>query len=175
MIKKSVIIAIVCFLVTVRAIAQQTQTSPAKSEPQIETKVSESTKYGRHTRTTEVFQGKVLLSRKAEVWSEDGTLKAVSIKLFRDGEQIFLSTYFADVNRTIRGYYYKDKTVLEEGDEDGDGFFETMILFDEKEQPVEAFSKSKDGTVTPFSKEKLEALKKSFSKFQGVTVDQQKR
>jgi hypothetical protein len=55
---------------------------------------------------------------------------------------------------------------VSEGDEDGDGFFETMILFDAKEQPVEAFSKTKDGTVTQFTKEKLAELKKSFEKFQ---------
>jgi hypothetical protein len=54
----------------------------------------------------------------------------------------------------------------EEGDEDCDGFFETIILFNDKEQPVEAFSRSKDGTVTQFSKEKLAELKKSFAKFQ---------
>mgnify|MGYP003435193601 FL=1 len=93
-------------------------------------------------------------------------MKSVSTKLFRDGELIFLSTYFADANRTIRGYYHQDKVVMNEGDEDGDGFFETMILFDAKEQPVEAFSKSKDGTVTQFSKEKLVELKKSFAKLQ---------
>ncbi len=164
--KKGVIVAMVCSLVTVWAIAQQTRTSPAKSEPQIETKVSESTKYGRHARTTEVFHGKVLLSRKVEISSEDGKLKSVSTRLFRDGELIFYSTYFADANRTIRAYYHQDKLVMQEGDEDGDGFFETMILFDAREQPVEAFSKSKDGTVTQFSKEKLAELKKFFSMFQ---------
>jgi hypothetical protein len=164
--KKGVIVAMVCSLVIMWAIAQQTQTSPSESEPQIETKVSESSKYGRHARTTEVFHGKVLLSRKVEISGEDGKLKSVSTKLYRDGELIFFSTYFADANRTIRGYYHQDKVVMNEGDEDGDGFFETMILFDAKEQPVEAFSKTKDGTVTQFSKEKLAELRKSFSKFQ---------
>jgi hypothetical protein len=164
--KKSVLVAMVCSVVIVLAIAQQARTDPAKSEPQIETKVSESTKYGRHARTTEVFHGKVLLSRKVELSSEDGKLISVSTKLFRDGDVIFFSTYFADANRTIRGYYHQGKVVMNEGDEDGDGFFETMILFDAKEQPVEAFSKSKDGTVTQFSKEKLAELRKSFSKLQ---------
>ncbi|MCX8156362.1 MAG: hypothetical protein N3J91_07945 [Verrucomicrobiae bacterium] len=56
--------------------------------------------------------------------------------------------------------------MMQEGDEDGDGFFETVILFDAKEQPTEAFSKSKDGTVTQFTNEKLAELKKSFAKFQ---------
>jgi len=128
--------------------------------------VSESRQDGKHQRTTEIFRDKILLSRKQEVRTDDGKLKYVFTKLFREGEMVFFSCFYAQAKRTIRGYYYQDKLVLEEGDEDGDGFFETMILFDAKEQPVEAFSKSKDGTVTLFSKEKLAELKKSFSKFQ---------
>jgi hypothetical protein len=132
-----------------------------------ETKVSESREGGKYQRTTQVFRDKVLLSKTQEVSShDDGKIDVVFTKLFRDGEMIYASSFYKTEKRTIRSYYHQGKMLVEEGDEDGDGFFETMILFDAKEQPVEAFSKNKDGTVAQFSKEKLADLKKSFAKFQ---------
>ena len=97
---------------------------------------------------------------------ENGRIDYMFVKLFRDGEMTYSSTFYKSENRTIRSYYHQGKMAVEEGDEDGDGFFETMILFDAKEQPVQAFSKNKDGTVAQFTNGKLAELKKSFAKFQ---------
>jgi Trm5-related predicted tRNA methylase len=147
------------------ALAQETKTST--SDRGIETKVSESRSKGKYKRTTETFRDKVLVARKEEVSVKDnGQIDYVFTKLFRDGEMIHASTFHAAAKNTVRSYYHQGKMILEEGDEDGDGFFETMIFFEADKRPVEAFSKSKDGAITPFSKDKLGALKTSFSKFQ---------
>jgi hypothetical protein len=75
---------------------------------------------------------------------------------------IYASTFEVAKKVTIRSYYQQGKMIMEEGDEDGDGFYETMILFNTNEQPIEAFEKSKDGTVRQFSAEKLSKVKKDF-------------
>ena len=165
--KKSVTVTAMCLMVFAWALAQQVQSSRSSVDSATETKISESRKNGKYKRTTETFAGKALVARKEEVSLKDnGRTDYVFVKCFRDGKMTYASTFYATENRTIRSYYNQGKMIVEEGDEDGDGFFETMILFDTKEQPVEAFSKSKDGTVTQFTKEKLAELKKSFAKFQ---------
>jgi len=165
--RKNFIIAAACFMALTWAIAQQSQVSANSANARTETKVSESRKNGKYKRTTETLAEKVLVARKEEVSVKDnGQIDYVFVKLFRDGAMVYSSTFYKAEKRTIRSYYHQGNMTVEEGDEDGDGFFETMILFDAKEQPVEAFSKSKDGAVTQFSKEKLAELKKSFSKFQ---------
>lgn len=164
--RKNIIVA-ACFMALGWVVAEQTQVSADSANARTETKVSESRKNGKYQRVTEVFEDNVLQSRKLEVSDhDDGRINRVFTKLFRNGEMIYASSFYKAEKRTIRSYYHQDKMVMEEGDEDGDGFFETLILFDEKEQPVEAFSKSKDGSVSQFSKEKLADLKKSFGKFQ---------
>lgn len=153
-------VALLLFTCVMWAIAQQEATVP---QGKTETKVSESHKNGKYKRITETFTDKVLTARREEVsLRDDGRINFVFVKCFRDGQMTYASTFDKDKNRTVRSYYHEGKMLAEEGDEDGDGFFETLILFDVNEEPVEAFERSKDGTVTPFSKEKLSALKKSF-------------
>jgi hypothetical protein len=163
--KKSIVVAVACSLVVTWVIAQQARVSADSASPLTETKVRELRKNGKYKRITETFTDKVLIAQKEEVSVKDnGQIDYVFVKLFRSGEMTYSSTVYKLENRTIRSYYNHGKMVVEEGDEDGDGFFETMILFDAKEQPVEAFSKSRDGTVTQFNQEKLAELKRSFAK-----------
>lgn len=165
--RKNIGIVAACFMALAWAIAQQSQVNPNSAIGRTQTKVSESRKNGKYKRTTETFTDKGLSARKEEVSVKDnGRIDYVFVKLFRDGEMTYSSTLYKTENRTIRSYYHQGKMIVEEGDEDGDGFFETMILFGANEQPVEAFSQNKDGTVTQFSKEKLAELKKSFAKLQ---------
>jgi antitoxin component YwqK of YwqJK toxin-antitoxin module len=161
--RKGILIGMLSAVAVVCTIAQQTNLS--SSTNQTETKISELRKNGKYERTTEVFAGKILMSRKVEVSVKDnGQIDYVFTKLFRDGKMTFASTLDNAAKNTIRSYYRDGKMIFEEGDEDGDGFFETLILFDTDEQPIEAFSKNKDGVVTQFSNEKLVELKKSFAK-----------
>lgn len=165
--RRNVIVLALCLTAFVCALAQQVRVSSPSTNSGSETKVSETRTNGQYKRTTETFAAKVLVARRVEVSLKDnGQIDHVFIKLFRDGKMTFASTFNKPAKNTIRSYYHDGKMAVSEGDEDGDGFFETMILFDAKEQPVEAFSKSKDGTVTQFSKEKLVELKKSFAKLQ---------
>jgi hypothetical protein len=164
---KIVTLIAMCIIVLTWPIAQQVQTNLSSMDSAKETKTFESRKNGKYKRTTETFIDETIVVRKEEVSLKDnGQTDYVFIKCFRDGKMTYASTFYATVNRTIRSYYNQGKMIVMEGDEDGDGFFETMILFDTKEQPVEAFSKSKDGRVTPFTNEKLAELKMSFTKFQ---------
>jgi hypothetical protein len=128
-----------------------------------ETKVSEIRQNGKYVHTTEVFRDKVLVSQKREISThDDGKIDFISEKLFCDGEMVFASSCYPG-KRTIRSYYHRGKMVVEEGDTTGDGFFDTLILFDAKEQPVEAFARHKDGSVAQFSKEEFSKLKKVFA------------
>lgn len=134
------------------------------TEGNFETKISESRLDGEYVRTTEVFRDKVLVSKKQECSSHDnGNIDFIFTKLFRDGEMIYMSSFYKSDHCTIRDYYHQGKLVVQEGDKDGDGFFERMILFDAKEQPVEAFERKKDGTVTQLNEEEFSKLKKAFS------------
>ncbi len=165
--RRNIIVAAACFIACAWVLAQQAQVTPNNTDARTEAKVSESRKDGKYQSTTAVFRDNVLISKKQEVSAhDDGKIDVVFMKLFRDGEMTYASTFNKAAKNTIRSYYHDGKMAVSEGDEDGDGFFETMILFDAKEQPVEAFSKTKDGTVTQFTKEKLAELKKSFEKFQ---------
>jgi hypothetical protein len=134
-----------------------------------EIKVSETAKYGKYVRTTEIYRDKVLVSIKREVSAhKGGRIDAIFTKLFRGGEMIYASSFYtADRSRNACSYYHQGKMVIEEGDEDRKGCFETMILFDAKEQPVEAFKRSEEGAVTQFSEEELSKLKETFAIING--------
>ena len=152
------------FIVAVTITLAWSQIATEASEG-FDAKVSESKENGKYQRTTTIFQDKVLISKKQEVSIHDnGTIDVVFTKLFRNGEMIYASSSYNSKKNTVRSYYYQGKIIIEEGDEDGDGFFETTILFDANEHPIEAFSKSKDGTVAQFSEAKLAELKRSFLK-----------
>ncbi len=67
----------------------------------------------------------------------------------------------------MRIYYHHGKIVAEEGDEDGDGFFETLLVFDGNEQPVQGFTKNKDGSVTHLDAEKFSRIQETFALIEG--------
>lgn len=127
-----------------------------------EIQVSETRKNGRYVRTTETFLDKVRVSRKTEVSLRDnGEIDQVFIKLWRGGDAIFGSVSDNIEKITVRNYMRFGEVFFAEGDLDGDGFFEMRLVYDAQLMPVEAFSISKDGTVMPFSENKLEEYKRS--------------
>ncbi|MFM7816706.1 MAG: hypothetical protein ACKPGI_07035 [Verrucomicrobiota bacterium] len=158
--KKSIVAVVHCLAVA-WAMGQDGGGNPGTGKAQTQTKVSEVRKSGKYKRISETFTDGVLVTRKEEVSVKDnGRMDYVFVKHFRNGEMTYSQTLYNSENRTIRSYYHQEKMIVLEGDENGDGFFETMILFDAQERPVEAFSKQKDGSVVPFAKEKLAELKK---------------
>lgn len=165
MIYKKLILSFVFSATVLWGVAQSIKVASNAKLAKIETRISESRNQGKFTRTTESFHQAVLLSRKIEVsLKDDGLFDLVFTKLFRDGEMIYASTFNKAATNTIRSYYLEGRMVMAEEDGNGDQFFETTILFNANEQPLEAFSKSKDGSITQFSNENLDELKKTFGK-----------
>lgn len=154
-------LALGVFVACILSVDHQSQPS---GNGKVEEKVTESTSGKKHKKTIERILDKVLISSREEVDVDgDGQLDYIFEKLFRDGRQSFASTSYVKDRRTIRGYYANATLLSQEGDEDGDGFFETILFFNTHGLPVEAFVRTKDGNVTQFSKEKLGDLQRSFS------------
>lgn len=59
-------------------------------------------------------------------------------------------------------YLLQGETVSMEEDRDGDGFFETLIVFDPPSKDFEVFSRRKDGSVAVASVEVKESYRKMF-------------
>jgi len=132
-----------------------------------ETRVSELRKNGRYVRVTQTFKDNVLVAEQKEVSvRDDGRINFVFFKLFEDGEMTYACTIDKDKKRGVRSYHNEGKVLVMEGDEDGDGFYEVLILFDAKEQPVAAFERGKDGVVKPWDKERCATLRRSFEVLQ---------
>ena len=162
--KTEVVVAFLLFTCKTGALAQQEATVP---QGKTETKGSQSRKGAKYKRITETFTDNVLTARREEVsLRDDGRINFVFVKLFRDGQLTYASAFDKDKNRTVRSYHHKGTMLAMEADEDGDNIFETLILFNVGEEPVEAFERNKDGPVAQLSKERLEVLKKSFAKLQ---------
>jgi hypothetical protein len=64
-----------------------------------------------------------------------------------------------------RAYHVAGKTVLIEGDDDGDGFFETLIVYRTDSDDFEVFTREANGSVRPASKRVLDAHKKQSAAF----------
>jgi hypothetical protein len=155
----AVLVFVSCMLATVP------QQRSALGQETTETKVTEVRERGRYKRITETFVNGELVSRRVEVSTrDDGEINLVFVKCFRNGKMVFASTLDKMNNRnvTIRSYHHEGKCLVMEGDEDGDGFFETLMLVGDNGIPVEGFERSKDGTVTPMSEERLSKIKKEF-------------
>jgi len=64
------------------------------------------------------------------------------------------------VMTVTRGYFVGGKMVMAESDENGDGFFESIMTFDPVTDDFEVFIRQPDGAVKPISTQTLEATKK---------------
>ncbi len=59
-----------------------------------------------------------------------------------------LRTTEGSVTKTSRGYEVGEFEAIE-SDEDGDGIFESLVLYNTKTKELEAFSRDRDNSVTP--------------------------
>lgn len=62
-------------------------------------------------------------------------------------------------NARTRAFRINGKTVMVESDEDGDGFFESFVVFDPETGDFEWFTRTTDHVVRPVGSEKLQELK----------------
>jgi hypothetical protein len=61
---------------------------------------------------------------------------------------------------TTRSYMVGGEMVMMESDEDGDGLFETIIVYRPSKSDMEVFTRERDGSVHPVNAHKLAAYKK---------------
>jgi hypothetical protein len=128
-----------------------------------ETKITETNNNGWFKRVKETFINGKMVARGVEGGRGSNVVDIITLKLLEDGVITFYSTFDTKTHYTVRSYYLNGKLAAQEGDEDGDGFYETMILFNSSKEPAAAFHKKRDGSVTPFSAQELDKLKAGFS------------
>ncbi len=112
---------------------------------------------------TSVAEDEVTVKRSER--KRDGQVVRTTESFFRNGKQILLVVKTRGTNGTwkvTRSYEIGKDVSLSESDEDSDGHFETLIIFQEGKS-LEAFDRMKEGNVVPFSPAKLDALRKQFS------------
>ena len=80
-------------------------------------------------------------------------------RTYRGDKCILLEMDDKNRNQKTRMYVMNGKSVVGESDEDGDGFYETVTIFDQKGEVFERFIRSTNGSVTPMDSAKLQYLK----------------
>lgn len=135
------------------------------------TQVSEHRSGNKYTRLTEVFRDGVRISRKRESSLTGDTNFVITVTdLYRGEQRVFrTSSHKADKDNS-RLYFQGDRIVVQELDKDGDGWFESMILFDDRELPFEAFTKTQSGMVELWPAPKLSELRQAYSRLSEVDV-----
>ena len=82
----------------------------------------------------------------------------VTIERTYRGEKCILFE-MVEKNRKTRLYVMDGKSVAAESDEDGDGFYESIMIFDPKGGDFECFIRATNGSVTPMDSAKLQDIK----------------
>lgn len=72
---------------------------------------------------------------------------------------IIHQTTKAGITKTSRGYNVGGDLVMVESDEDGDGNFETLCIFNTKNKEIEVFTRQSNGSVKPVDAKTLAAFK----------------
>jgi hypothetical protein len=69
-------------------------------------------------------------------------------------------TFTAERSTTTRSHMVGGEVVMMEADKDGDGLFETMIVYHPSKRDMEVFTREWDGSVSPVTSQTLAAYKK---------------
>ena len=100
--------------------------------------------------------------------------------LSRDGQKQMMVMSRADESGewrvTARSFYVGPHMAVTEADEDGDGFFEMVVVYREDPKDVNAFVRERDGSVRPAATKVVEALRKQdavLTEFWSKTVSDQ--
>ncbi len=92
---------------------------------------------------------------------QDGVNEIKLIRTFRDGKEVKAEVINSkNPANSFRAFYVNGEYVMKETDEDSDGFFETLILYDTKTDNIEVFKRSKDGQLTPATRTEVSSKKK---------------
>ena len=101
--------------------------------------------------------------------AQDGKPDSRVEQYFRNGQRVMVvmsrMNAKGDWNVTSRAYHVGGKTVSIEGDDDGDGVLETLIVYRADSDDMEVFTRDANGSVRPASSQVLEAHKKQNAAF----------
>lgn len=106
-----------------------------------------------------------LSTKTAEVdRDKDGRPDVRTEIVSRDGQKQMMVMSRADKSGewkvTARSFYVGAHMAVTEADEDGDGFFEMVVVYREDPKDVNAFVRKRDGSVRPADTKAVEALRK---------------
>ena len=106
-----------------------------------------------------------LSTKVAEVdRDKDGRPDVRSEIISRDGQKQMMVLSRADKSGewkvTARSFYVGSHMAVTEADEDGDGFFEMVVVYREDPKDVNAFVRERDGSVRPAEVKVVEMLRK---------------
>ena len=106
-----------------------------------------------------------LSTKKAEVDSDKDGRPDVRMEIIsRDGQKQMMVMSRADKGGewkvTARSFYVGAHMAVTEADEDGDGFFEMVVVYREDPKDVNAFVRERDGSVRPAEVKVVEMLRK---------------
>ncbi len=111
-------------------------------------------------RTIDTYSGGVIEIRESFMIDSNQTIKVSSRKLYKRGKVVFseLKNNALQQHTAVRIYWREKQPLIEEIDENGDGFFEFVLIFNSTGEPVEAFHKTKDGVVTLLQEKEFKNL-----------------
>jgi hypothetical protein len=84
--------------------------------------------------------------------------KQLSVERTYRGNQC-ISLEMTEGGKRTRAFRVNGKTVMAESDEDGDGFFESFMVFDPETEDFEWFTRTTNNIVRPVASEKLQEAK----------------
>ena len=97
---------------------------------------------------------------------------------YRDGKRVMFTQSQRNSNDvfvvTARSFWAAGEMVMSEVDEDGDGLFETMVIYHRGSKDMEVFTRQSDGSTKPASAEVLRRYKKmdeAFGEFWDKALD----
>lgn len=110
-------------------------------------------------------EGDGLSTKMAEVdGDKDGRPDVRTEIISRDGLKQMMVMSRADKNGewkvTARSFYVGPHMAVTEADEDGDGFFEMVVVYREDPKDVNAFVRERDGSVRPAEVKVVDAVRK---------------
>lgn len=99
--------------------------------------------------------------------NKDGKADSRMETFYRDGVKVLMVYSRADTNGVMRAgartFFVNGDIVLSEGDDNGDGVFETILTSHPETNALEVFTRTPEGDVRPASTRTVNAHKKQMS------------
>jgi len=129
---------------------------PSKADPT----PSVTRQASRNTKQVDLGNGIVL--KESVLKSDNGEVTLRMTYLYRNGKIVMVIIWGKKAESEsgqylAKTYWHNDGPILHDGDDDGDGFFELLLLSDES-GPLQVFDQTKDGRLIPVGKARLKKM-----------------